>query len=142
MNDTARADETLAGLVARRGGALTFFPAGAVRKIVRLPAVEPIPGTAAEVLGVTLALEEVMLVIAVGAVRRQLVVCDWFGEALGVTGVEPLATGSFARGAGGAVHYEGQIVTAFDFGELGQILLRAASLAGQADDAARNRVTP
>lgn len=114
---------TSAGLVAHRDGERTFLPTGAVRALVRLPKIEPLPRAPAGVLGYTLALGEVMLVIAVGSARSDLVVCDWFGESLGIAGLVPLRTGSFPEAEGGVL-YEGKFTKTFDLNEVGQLLLR------------------
>ena len=116
-----------AGLIAERHGERTFLPNGAVRALVRMPPVEPLPHAPPGVLGYALALGEVMLVISVdGATRAatgELVVCDWFGESLGIAGLSPLRAGIFPEAEGG-VMYEGKLTKTFDLNEVGQLLLR------------------
>lgn len=115
-----------AGLIAERDGQRTFLPSGAVRALVRLPKIEPLPRAPRGVLGFTLALGEVMLVVDVGASRENLVVCDWFGEALGIAGLTPIRAGVFPDAPGG-VTFEGQFTRTFDLNEVGQLLLRTGN---------------
>lgn len=114
---------TSSGLIADRDGERTFLPNGAVRALVRMPKVEPLPRAPAGVLGYTMALGEVMLVIGVGASRTELVVCDWFGEALGLAGLVPLRTGTFPEAEGG-VMVDDEFIKTFDLNEVGHLLLR------------------
>lgn len=124
LAEEATSKTSCAGLVAERDGERTFVPNAAVRALVRFPKIEPLPRAPAGVLGYALALGEVMLVIGVGTARRDLVVCDWFGEALGIAGLVPIRTGSFLEADGG-VMFEGQFIKTFDLNEVGQLLVRS-----------------
>lgn len=112
-----------AGLIAERAGKRTFLPSGAVRALTRMPKIEPLPRAPRGVLGLAVALGEVMLVVAVGAARTDLIICDWFGEALGIAGLTPVRVGVFPDAPGG-VTYEDQLTPTFDLNEVGQLLLR------------------
>ena len=117
-----------AGLVAERDGARVFLPHGAVRALVRMPKIEPLPRAPRGVLGFALALGEVMLVVSVGSARTDLVVCDWFGEALGLAGLVPVRAGTFDEAPGGIL-FEDRLTPTFDLDEVGQLLLRTGSAA-------------
>lgn len=117
-----------AGLIVDRDGVRVFLPHGAVRALVRMPKIEPLPRAPRGVLGFALALGEVMVVVSVGPARTELVVCDWFGESLGIAGLSPVRAGTFAEAPGGVL-FEDRLTPTFDLAEVGQLLLQPGSAA-------------
>ncbi len=114
-----------AGLVADRSGpkaGRTFLPMGAVRAIVRTPKLEPLPSAPPEIEGLGLVDGEVLLVVRVGATDDPLLVCDWFGESIGLVGLVPVQSGTFEEAPGGIL-YEDGLISTFDFHEIGQLLM-------------------
>ena len=116
-----------AGLVVERSDAgsvaRSFLPMGAVRSIVRTPKLEPLLAAPSEIEGLGLVDGEVLLVIRVGAAHDPLLVCDWFGESIGLVGLVPLRSGVFEEASGG-IMFEEELISTFDFQEVGQLLLR------------------
>jgi hypothetical protein len=83
---------SVAGLLVRCKGQLAFIPANIVRT-VRYDVVETkFPGTD---LSMALLGGRVVPVLSLGSKGRALVVCDIDGEAIAVSGLEPLKSGFF-----------------------------------------------
>jgi chemotaxis signal transduction protein len=92
---------------ARRGGvlvrvddALAFVPASVALRVAPAPRVTPVPGAPAELLGVTAYEGIVLAVIAIGTLRREMIVCQHAGELVGLVGAEVVQTGAFDAVAG------------------------------------------
>ena len=91
-------------------GALRFVPASTVLRVAPAPRVTPVPGAPAELLGITTYEGTVVPVIAIGASRREMVVCQHAGEIVGLVGGEVVKTGMFdvAGGEPDALEHEGE----------------------------------
>ena len=81
-----------AGLLVRNKGQLAFVPAALVRFIRYDVVVTPFPGTE---LGMALLGGRVVPVVSLGPGERALVVCDFDGETIAFSGLEPLRSGFF-----------------------------------------------
>jgi hypothetical protein len=83
------------GVVLRVDGELRFVAAPLAMRVTPPPRVTAIPGAPPELLGITLYEGAVIPVVAVGAARAEMIVCQHAGEVLGLVGGEVVATGSF-----------------------------------------------
>jgi hypothetical protein len=83
------------GVVLRVDGELRFVAAPLAVSVTPPPRVTAVPGAPPELLGITLYEGAVIPVVAVGAARAEMVVCQHAGEVLGLVGGEVVATGSF-----------------------------------------------
>jgi hypothetical protein len=101
-------------------GDVRFLPAASVVRVVVMPLVTPVPGGPPALLGIALHEGTILPVLAVGAARREMLVCQWAGELIGVVGVEVVRTGFFAAASGqpDAVDYEGRLARQLDLGVL------------------------
>lgn len=101
-------------------GEVRFLPAASVVRVVVMPLVTPVPGGPPALLGIALHEGTILPVLAVGAARREMLVCQWAGELIGVVGVEVVRTGFFAAASGepDTVDYEGRLARPLDLGVL------------------------
>jgi hypothetical protein len=83
------------GIVIRVDGALRFVPAAVALRVVAPPRITPIRGAPPELLGIAPYEGMVVPVIAIGAARGEMIVCQHAGELLGLVGAELVHTGSF-----------------------------------------------
>lgn len=83
------------GVVIRVDGVLRFVPAAVALRVVAPPRITPIRGAPPELLGVAPYEGMVVPVIAIGAARREMIVCQHAGELLGLVGGELVQTGIF-----------------------------------------------
>ncbi|MDP8999612.1 MAG: chemotaxis protein CheW [Myxococcota bacterium] len=91
MSDTHR----VAALVLRVDGSLRFVPAAVALRVAPPPRVTPVPGAPSSLVGVTLHRGTIIPVISIGAVRREMVVCQHGVEIFGLIGAEVVCAGSF-----------------------------------------------
>jgi len=101
-------------------GEVRFLPAASVVCVVVMPLVTPVPGGPPELLGIALHDGTILPVLTVGAARREMLVCQWAGEIIGVVGVEVVSTGFFAAASGqpDTFDYEGRLARPLDLGAL------------------------
>ncbi|HEY8088382.1 MAG TPA: hypothetical protein VIF09_11070 [Polyangiaceae bacterium] len=83
------------GVVVRVDGELRFLPAAVALKVTPAPKVTTVPGAPPELVGIALHEGVVVPVMAVGAARGEMIVCQHAGELLGVVGGEVVGTGLF-----------------------------------------------
>src|SRR5579862_2015850 len=83
------------GLVLRIDGALSFVPSSVAVHVAPPPRVTPMPGAPPELLGVAFHAGVILPVVSVGATRREMVVCQYGGELVGVVGGEVVKSGWF-----------------------------------------------
>jgi hypothetical protein len=87
-------------IVVRVNGELRFVPAQQALRVAPAPRVTAVPGAPAELLGIALHEGTVIPVVAMGAARAEMLVCQHAGELLGLVGGEILGTGSYPVVAG------------------------------------------
>jgi hypothetical protein len=99
-----------AGVLLRVDGVLRFVPASIALRVASHPRVTPVPGAPADLLGIALHDGMVVPVVAIGTARREMVVCQYGGDLLGLVGGEVVRTGSFDAffGLEDVVEHEGQ----------------------------------
>jgi hypothetical protein len=104
------------GIVLRVDGELRFLPASTVLRIAPPPRLTAVPGAPAELLGVASYEGMIVPVIALGATRREMIVCQYAGEIVGFVGGEVVHTGTFAivQGRPDVVDHDGQPAQAID----------------------------
>ncbi len=83
------------GIILRVHDALAFVPASVALRVAPSPRVTPVPGAPAELLGVASYEGLVLPVVAIGSLRREMIVCQHAGELLGLVGGEVVQTGTF-----------------------------------------------
>jgi hypothetical protein len=83
------------GLVLRVGEALWFVPASMAVHVAPTPRITPIPGAPDDLLGIALHQGAIVPVLAIGAERAEMVVCQHSGELVGVVGGRVVRSGSF-----------------------------------------------
>lgn len=88
------------GLLVRSHGALGFIPASVVRAIRYDVVITPFPGAE---LGMALVAGRVMPVLLLGSEGRALIVCDFEGELVGISGLEPVQSGFLEGDENGAI---------------------------------------
>jgi hypothetical protein len=95
VTDTERPRTTRGGVLLRVDGAFGFLPASVAVRVAPSPRVTPVPGAPPGLLGITLYEGAIVAVIAIGAARREMVVCQFAGELIGLVGGEVVRTGVF-----------------------------------------------
>lgn len=103
------------GIVFQIDREIFFLPSTVVLKVVSAPTLSRVPGAPPELAGLALVDGEVMLVIDARPVHARIapampvrrasmsamLVCNFFGERVGLLGIDVLATGSFERASYG-----------------------------------------
>jgi hypothetical protein len=104
------------GVLVRVDGVLCFVPASVALRVASLPRITPIPGGPPELLGIATYDGVIIPVIAIGAARREMLVCQHAGELVGLVGGEVVRTGSFdvIPGRLDAVEHEGERAQSVD----------------------------
>jgi chemotaxis signal transduction protein len=104
------------GLLVRVDGALRFVPASIALRVAARPRVTPVPGAPAELVGIAIHEGVIVPVVAIGALRGEMIVCQHAGELVGLVGGEIVGTGSFDKATGRpeAILHHGQLVEPFD----------------------------
>jgi hypothetical protein len=104
------------GVVLRVDGELCFVASPLAVRIAPAPRVTAVPGAPAELVGITLHEGGVIPVIAIGAARGEMVVCQHAGELVGLVGGDVVRTGTFTAAAdhADAVHIDGARARALD----------------------------
>jgi hypothetical protein len=82
-------------IVLRVDGALVYVPASVALRIAPAPRITPVPGGPADLAGIALHEGTIVPVVAVGAARAEMVVCQHAGELVGVVGGSVVHTGTF-----------------------------------------------
>ncbi len=83
------------GVLLTIDGTLAFLPASVAVRVSPSPRVTPVPGGPPELLGVTLHDGLIVPVVAIGSARREMVVCQYAGELIGLVGGEVVHAGTF-----------------------------------------------
>ncbi len=83
------------GLLLRVDGALSFVPSSVAMHVAPAPRVTPVPSAPPELLGLAFHAGVILPVMAVGAARREMVVCQYAGELVGLVGGEVVKSGWF-----------------------------------------------
>ena len=104
------------GVVLRVDGELCFVPSTLAVRVAPAPRVTAVPGGPPELLGITLHEGSVIPVVAVGAARGEMVVCQHAGELVGLVGGDVVRAGSFDAASEGvdAVVVDGARAHALD----------------------------
>jgi hypothetical protein len=82
-------------VLVRVGGELRFVSAAFALRVAPPPQVTAVPGAPTELLGVAAYEGMIIPVISIGAVRREMIVCQHAGELVGLLGGEVVQTGAF-----------------------------------------------
>jgi hypothetical protein len=108
------------GVLARVDGVLCFVPASVALRVAPPPRVTRIPSAPPELLGVAPYDGKIVPVIAIGAARREMIVCQHAGELLGLVGAEVVRSGTFDAVAGriDLVEHEGEQAQVIDVGAI------------------------
>jgi formylmethanofuran dehydrogenase subunit C len=108
------------GLVLRVDGELRFLPATLAAQVAPAPRVTAVPGAPADLLGIAMHEGTIVPVVAIGAARGDMVVCQYAGELVGLLGGEVVRAGRFEPVLGRAdlVHVEGELARQLDVGAL------------------------
>ncbi|MBX3229879.1 MAG: chemotaxis protein CheW [Labilithrix sp.] len=107
------------GVVFRAGERLAFLPATIAVKVMPAPAIAKVPGGPPELRGVAFVDGDMIPIVA--ASEREgdaMLVCTVMGEAVGLVGVEVVATGRFAATEGGDVRHGAETARTFDIANL------------------------
>jgi hypothetical protein len=91
----AREPHKRGGIVLRVDGALCFVPASVAVRIAPAPRVTPVPGGPPDLVGVAMHEGTIVPVVAIGAARSEMIVCQHAGEPVGLVGGKVLRTGVF-----------------------------------------------
>ena len=83
------------GLVLRVDGELRFVPATVAVSVAPAVRVTAVPGAPPDLLGIAMHEGAVVPVVAIGAARGEMVVCQHAGELIGLVGGEVVRTGRF-----------------------------------------------
>jgi chemotaxis signal transduction protein len=112
MNERRR----VGGLLLRVDGVLRFVPAAVALRVAPPPRVTPVPGAPPELVGIAIHEGVIVPVLAIGAPRGEMIVCQHGGELLGLVGAEIVRTGSFdvAAARPDAILHQEQLVEPFD----------------------------
>jgi hypothetical protein len=108
----------LGGLLMRLDGTLVFLPADVVGHVAPMPQMTRIPGAPEELLGIALHKDELVPVIAIGAARESMVICNHMGEHVGLVGGAIIGTGVFDVSGDSDVMFAGERAVAFDLGSV------------------------
>jgi chemotaxis signal transduction protein len=103
-------------VILRVDGTLRFLPSSTVLRIAPPPRVTAVPGAPAELLGVSSYEGLIVPVIAIGAARREMMVCQHAGEVIGLVGGDVVHTGTFevVQARPEIVDHDGQPAEAID----------------------------
>jgi hypothetical protein len=105
------------GVVVRVDGVLRFVPAGSAIRIAPAPEATRVPGAPPELVGIALNEGIILPVVAIGAARREMLVCQHGGDLVGLVGGEVVQTGVFEPAADGSgVMCQGEIARPLDVG--------------------------
>ena len=99
-----------AGLLVRRGGQLSFLPASVARWLLPLPRLTKIPWDSAQM---ALVGGEVVAVLALGEPSGELLLCEFEGKALALSGLSAERVGFWPASDSG-VSVDGVAVPALD----------------------------
>jgi hypothetical protein len=99
-----------AGLLVRRGGALAFLPASVARFLLPLPRLTKIPWDSAQM---ALVGGEVVAVLALGEPSGELLLCEFEGQAVALSGLSADRVGFWPASESG-VSVDGVNVPALD----------------------------
>jgi hypothetical protein len=99
-----------AGLLVRRGGELFFLPESVVRSLLPLPRLTKIPWDSAQM---ALAGGEVVAVLALAEASSELLVCEFEGEVVALSGLCAERVG-FWPASGSGVSVDGLTIPALD----------------------------
>ena len=102
-----------AGLLVRRGGELAFLPASVARLLVPLPRLTKIPWDSAQM---TLVGGEVVAVLVLGEASGELLLCEFDGQAVALSGLSADRVGFWPASEAG-VSVDGTIVPALDLSD-------------------------
>ncbi len=104
------------GVVVRVDGELRFVPASLASRVAPAPRLTAVPGAPPDLLGIALHEGAIVPVVAIGAARAQMIVCQHAGELLGLIGGEVVQTGRFDTLPDHAdvVQFQGQRVAQLD----------------------------
>jgi chemotaxis signal transduction protein len=104
------------GLLLRVDGALSFVPSSVALHVAPSPRVTPMPGAPPELLGIAFHAGVIVPVLAIGAARGEMIVCQHGGELVGIVGAEIVKTGWFdvAAERPDAVEYAGETALPLD----------------------------
>ena len=107
---------------------LVFVAAGVAQKFLPMPKLAAVPDAPPGLLGVALVDGTVIPVVAIGARRDTMLVCNHLGEAIGLVGHAVVASGTFDAPPelGGAVRCEAGIAKPLDLSELAASLSKNA----------------
>jgi hypothetical protein len=108
------------GLVLRVDGELRFLPAALAARVAAAPRVTSVPGAPPDLLGIAMHEGTILPVVAIGAVRGEMVVCQYAGELVGLLGGEVVRAGRFPAFEGHAdvVDVDGERARQLDVGAL------------------------
>jgi chemotaxis signal transduction protein len=81
------------GILLRVGGELRFLATSIAVRVMPLPPVTAIPGSARQLLGIALYEGGALPVIAIGPRRDAMVICQHAGELVGLVGAEVVQAG-------------------------------------------------
>lgn len=85
----------LGGVLFRVDAELFFLPATVALRVTSVPPIGPIPGAPPELAGLALVDGAIIPVVSVGASRACMLVVTYLGEAVGLVGLDVVATGRF-----------------------------------------------
>jgi hypothetical protein len=83
------------GVLLRVDGELRFLPGSVAVRVSPAPRLTSVPGAPPELLGITMYEGSIVPVVAIGAARGDMVVCQHAGELVGLVGGEVVRTGRF-----------------------------------------------
>lgn len=83
------------GVLLRVDGSLFYVPSSVALRVARAPNATPVPGAPPDFVGIAMHEGAVLPVVAIGAARKEMIVCQHAGETIGIVGGEVLRTGSF-----------------------------------------------
>ena len=108
------------GLVLRVEGELRFLPATLAARVAPAPRVTAVPGAPPDLLGIAMHEGTIVPVVAIGALRGDMVVCQHAGELVGLVGGEVVRSGRFeaVEGRADLVQIDGQLARQLDVGAL------------------------
>jgi formylmethanofuran dehydrogenase subunit C len=108
------------GLVLRVDGELRFLPATLAARGAPTPRVTTVPGAPPDLLGIAMHEGTIVPVVAIGALRGDMVVCQHAGELVGLVGGEVVRAGRFeaVEGRADLVQVDGQLARQLDVGAL------------------------
>jgi hypothetical protein len=120
--------ERAAGVLVRVGPDAHFIPASVAVHVAPAPLITPVPGSPSEFVGVALYEGAIVPVLAVGPARREMVVCRWAGELVGLVGGDAFEAGLFevAADSPGSIEQAGQRYPVLDVPALCAAVQRAA----------------